>query len=184
MRGLKSKLHALDETIDDYGPCLIWLLETHLTEEEQIEIPWYRIYRNDGTKNGKGILVAVGNSIKTISVEVIRYDEVGQTLWILLKNQQQKIRVRTIYGPQENMITNNELKLYKTIAGQIEIAKEKYQKVLMVGDFNVKMGNHIPGNKEAVSKGGRQLKGIIEKYNLNIINAKGNGQESKEKRDQ
>ena len=46
------------------------------------------------------------------------------------------------------------------------------------------MGNHIPGNKETVSKGGRQLKIIIEKYNLNIINAKGNGQESKEKRDQ
>ena len=40
----------------------------------------------------------------------------------------------------------------------------------MVG-FNVKIGNHISGNKETVSKGGRQLKKIIEKYNLNIINA-------------
>ena len=41
----------------------------------------------------------------------------------------------------------------------------------MIGDFNVKIGNHIPGNKEAVSKEERQLKRIIEKYNLNIINA-------------
>ena len=40
----------------------------------------------------------------------------------------------------------------------------------MVGDFNVKIGNHIPGNRETVSKGGRQLKRIIEKFNLNIIN--------------
>ena len=31
----------------------------------------------------------------------------------------------------------------------------------MVGDFNVKIGNHISGNKETVSKG------IIEKNNLN-----------------
>ena len=41
----------------------------------------------------------------------------------------------------------------------------------MVGDVNVKIGNHIPGNRETVSKGGRQLKRIIEKYNLNITNA-------------
>ena len=63
------------------------------------------------------ILVAVRNNIKTISVEVSRYDEVGQTLWILLKNEKQKTRIETIYGPQENMTPNNELKLcYKTIA--------------------------------------------------------------------
>ena len=41
----------------------------------------------------------------------------------------------------------------------------------MVGDFSVKIGNHIPGNKETISKGGRQLKRIIEKCNLNIINS-------------
>ena len=53
MRGLKSKTDALDETIDDYEPSLICLVETHLAKEEQIEIPWYRIYRNDGTKISK-----------------------------------------------------------------------------------------------------------------------------------
>ena len=69
------------------------------------------------------------------------------------------------------MTPNNELKLlYKTISEQIKIAKGKYQQVLMVGNFNVKIGNHIPGNKETLSKGQRQLKGIMEKYNLNIIN--------------
>ena len=77
-----------------------------------------------------------------------------------------------IYRPQENVTPNNELKLlYKTTAEQIEIAKEKCQQVHMVGDFNVKLGNHIPGNKETVSKGGRQLKRMIKKYNMNIINA-------------
>ena len=70
------------------------------------------------------------------------------------------------------MTPNNELKLLcKTIAKQIEIAKEKYQQVLLIGDFNVKIGKHIPGNKDTISKGGRQLKIIIEKCNLNITNA-------------
>ena len=128
MRGLNSKIDKLDEAIDDYKPNFICLVETHLAKEEKIGIPEYRIYRNDGTKNRKGILISVRNSIKTISVEVSRYDEVGQTLRILLNNLRQKIRIGVIYGPQENMTPNNELKLLcKTIAAQIEIIKEKYQ---------------------------------------------------------
>ena len=44
--------------------------------------------------------------------------------------------------------------LYKTIAELIEIAKEIYLQVLMVRDFNVKIGNHLTDNKETLSKGG------------------------------
>ena len=77
MRRLKSKIDALDETIDDYKPNLISLIETHLAKEEQISMPGYEIYRKDGTKNSKEILKTERNSIKTISVEVGRYDGVG-----------------------------------------------------------------------------------------------------------
>ena len=83
VRGLKSKIDALDETIDDYKTNLICLAETHLAKEEQIGISGYRIYRNnrnEDTKNSKGILITVRNRIKTILGEVSRYDEVGQTL--------------------------------------------------------------------------------------------------------
>ena len=69
--------------IDDYKPSLICLGEIHLEKEEKIGIPGYRIYRNDGTKERKEILIEVRNSFKTISVEVSRYDEVVQIIWIL-----------------------------------------------------------------------------------------------------
>ena len=83
------------------------------------------------------------------------------------------------------MAPNNELKLlYKTTAEQIEIAKEKYQQVLMVRDFNVNIGSHIPGNKETVSKGAKQLKRMIKKYNPNIINANENKCKGKWTREQ
>ena len=128
MRELNSKIDKLEEAIDDHKPDLICLVETHLAKEDQIGIPGYRIYRNYGTKNRKGILIPVRNSIKTIAVEISRYDKVGQTLRILLNNLRQKIRIGIVYGPQENMTPNNELNLLcKTIAAQIEIAKEKYQ---------------------------------------------------------
>ena len=69
--------------IDDYKPSLICLVEIHLEEEEKIGISGYRIYRNDGTKKSKEIFTEVRNSFKTISVEVSRYDEVVQIIWIL-----------------------------------------------------------------------------------------------------
>ena len=120
-----------------------------------------------------------------MSVDVSRYDEVGQTLLILLKNQKQKIRIGAIFRPQENMTPNNEIKLlYETIAEKIEIAKEKHQQVLMVGDFDVKLGNHIPGNKEIVSKSGRCSKIIILKHNLDTINANENKSKGKWTREQ
>ena len=62
------------------------------------------------------------------------------------------------------MTADNEQELLcKKIVEQTEIEKDKYQQILMTEDFNVKIGNHIPGNKEIVSKGERHLKTIIDK---------------------
>ena len=80
MRNLKSKINALDEAIDDFKPNLICLVETELAKEEQNGIQGYRIYRNVGIKNSKRVLIALRYSIKTLSADVNRYDEVGQTL--------------------------------------------------------------------------------------------------------
>ena len=59
VRGLKSKIDSLAETIDDYEPTLIRLVETHLSKQEQIQIPRHKIFRNDGTINSRCILIAI-----------------------------------------------------------------------------------------------------------------------------
>ena len=65
VRGLKSKIDALDEAINDYKQKLVRLGETHLAKEKQIAIVGYRTHSNHGIKNRKGILIAERNSIKT-----------------------------------------------------------------------------------------------------------------------
>ena len=48
------------ETISDYQPILICLVETHLQKEEEIRIPGYsQIFRNDRSGNSGGIMLAV-----------------------------------------------------------------------------------------------------------------------------
>ena len=83
----KIKNNFLAETIDGYELTLICLVETYLTKEEQIQIPRYKIFMNDGTTNTRGILIVIKEKLKAIEVGVNREDEIGQTLWILLNNQ-------------------------------------------------------------------------------------------------
>ena len=47
----------------------------------------------------------------TVILEVAQEKEIRQSLWILLDNNRSNIRMRAIYVPQENVTSNNELKI-------------------------------------------------------------------------
>ena len=64
-------------------------------------------------------MIAVKDTLKTITMQVKQKTEVGQTLWILLNNQKKKIKVGLIHAPQ-GVTQNNELKkLYTSITEEI-----------------------------------------------------------------
>ena len=44
--------------------------------------------------------------------------------------------------------------MYNNISKQISIAQEERQQVLILGDFNAKVGTYIEGNKQTMTKGG------------------------------
>ena len=44
--------------------------------------------------------------------------------------------------------------MYNNISKQISIAQEERQQVLILGDFNAKVGTYIEGNIPIVAKGG------------------------------
>ena len=122
MRWLKSKISSSAETIDNYEPTLICLVETHLSKEEQIKMPGYKIIRNDGTNNSRCFLIAIKKKLKTIVVEVNSQEEIGQTLWVLLNNQKTQVRMGVICGPQENVTPNSELKkMYESMSDTLEM---------------------------------------------------------------
>ena len=86
------------ETISDYQPILICLVETHSQNEEEIRIPGHsQIFHNDRSENSGGIML-VKEKIKTFTLEVAQEKEIGQSLWILLDNKRSKIRIEVIYA--------------------------------------------------------------------------------------
>ena len=89
-------------------------------------------------------MLAVKENTKTVTLEVSQENKIGQTLWILLDNNKSKIRIGVIYTPQENVTSNNGLKvMYNNISKQISIAQEERQQVLILGDFSAKIHTYI-----------------------------------------
>ena len=84
-------------------------------------------------------MLAVKKNIKTVTLEVNKEKEIGQNLWILLDNNRSKIRIGVAYASQENVTSNNELKvMYNNICKQISIAQEENQQVLILWDLMLK----------------------------------------------
>ena len=93
--------------------------------------------------------------------------------------------MRVMYGPHENVTPNSELKkLYESISDQVDIGKEDNQQIIILGDFNVKIGNCMKNSKETITKGGRHLKRWVEKGNLSIVNGESNKCKGLRKREQ
>ena len=77
-------------------------------------------------------MLAVKKNIKTVTLEVNQEKKIGQNLWILLDNNRSKIRIGVAYASQENVTSNNELKVMYNICKQISIAQEENQQVLIL----------------------------------------------------
>ena len=93
-----------------------------MQEEEEIRIPGYEaIYWNDKTSNSGGIIIAVKDTVKTVTMQVMLETEVGQALWILLNNQKKENKSRSD-------TPNKELKrLYTSIMEEIVKAEGEDQ---------------------------------------------------------
>ena len=92
-------------------------------------------------------MLAVKENKKTVTLEVGQEKEIGQSFWILLDNNRSKIRIGVIYDPQELKI------MYNNISKQISIAQEERQQVLILGDFNTKVGTYIKVTNQQWQKG-------------------------------
>ena len=146
---LKSKMESLKSILEQTKPSVSALVETKIAVKEEMEMEGYTPYPMNRNEHGGGILLLVKKELKNLVVVVQEQVEVGEVMWITLSNNRNNIRIGVVYVPQEKDVKVDELKLmYKSIKEQVEEAKAKKEKVLIVGDFNGKVGITVPGNTE------------------------------------
>ena len=158
--------------ISEESPAVVALVETKLPEDEDIVIEGYQSRKMNRDEKGGGVMLLVKEELNNIVIVVEEKKEVGEIMWVTISNVRTNIRMGILYAPQENKTTVSKLKeMYKGISNQIKEAKTKMQNVLLVGDFNCKVGKTIKENTEDVSKGGKLLLKMVSKQDLNIMNS-------------
>lgn len=155
------------------GPTVMVMVETHLSKEDKIEeIEGYRMIRREREEEeGGGILIMVRDNMKPLLVE--REDEKeSEMVWVKIKNARIVYNIGVIYMPQENNKTKGQLqKIYAKIEEEVTRTKQAGEKILIIGDFNCKVGKEIEGNHDRVSKGGKMLNKMITKQGMSIVNS-------------
>ena len=171
IRGIKSKLTSLRNIAEELKPTVMCITETHLIEEEELKIEGYEWFRNDRNKDGGGIAIAMQKRVYDISTIVEKKRDVEEALWVVTDNTKIALRIGVIYAPQESRTGRDEYtKMYESINQQILAAKQKDQKLLLMGDFNCKIGTHIAGNTNEVTKSGRNFIHMIKSNKLVLLN--------------
>ncbi len=169
MRGYKMKKETLRHIIQEEKPVVIGIAETNLEEDEIIEeIEGYKIKRKDRRQKGGGVMMIYREALESMVVEE---EELGgdEALWMTVKNQNIKIRIGVVYMPQENKTSATELKrIYKQIGKEVEKATMENASVILMGDFNAKIGDE--DNEEGASKGGKILMEMVQKQDLYVVN--------------
>ena len=143
-----------------------------MLKTEDLQFEGYTPFRNDrDNRGGGGIVIFVRTELKKICTIVEKGNDIGETLWVAIDNGKTKIRLGVIYAPQESRTSKEEYKtMYEQIKNQILLAREKQQKILLMGDFNCKIGSAIENNKSEVTKSGKLLLKMSNQEALTIMN--------------
>jgi hypothetical protein len=169
-RGIKSKLNSVERISNELKPQVICITETMLGEKEKVDLPGYKNFYNSNKSGKGGIIIAIKNELKEVTVEVEKTNEKHQSLWIKIDNKTNKINIGCIYAPQENKATIKTLNdVYEDIESHKK-ARQKNERVIVTGDFNAKVGPNIPGNKEELSKSGKILMKMVLEQDLTLLN--------------
>ena len=172
LRGIKSKQHSLRNIIEEKDPTVIALVETKLNKEDKIEIEGYRIERVDRNESGGGVLIGYKECLEHVTTVVCEEKENCEILWIKIDNGQIKIKIAAVYMPQENQIKIGKLRqVYKNIEKEIMESQREKENIILVGDFNCKVGEEIKGNNKEVTKGGRLMTELCNNTGLTMVNA-------------
>ena len=172
IRGLKSKTKSLKDIIDAKNPTVLCIAETHLQGNERVKIPGYKVITNNNKSNKGGVLIGIKESLEPVTIEVKSEQDTHESLWIKIDNGKNKIRLGIIYAPQENKSTVQTLQsMYNSIEEEIKTADRNDENLMIVGDFNCKVGAAIPGNREEITKSGKLLCNLIKKWKLDLVNS-------------
>ena len=157
VNGFKSKADSIKQLVAENNVDILLLSETKVYTSKAINIEGYKsfpVVRKD--RQGGGIFIGVRHgSYETVMVS---QGDDPDFITVRLKNNREGIRLILAYGPQENDPEIKRNLFYQNLSSQIELAFLSGDSVIMIGDFNAKLGKDvIGGDVHPMSPNGKLL---------------------------
>lgn len=169
LRGAKSKLSSIKEVICELKPDILALQETHLKEKEKILIEgykWIEGNRNKQSGGGVGFLVDQAIIKNVIREPTTNYIDKMEVRWIrLVVAESHHVCIGVYYGKQESYSHDNTQDEYDALQDQILAYQMNGDEVILLGDFNAKVGHDAAGIQDGdpnCSRNGKMLIDLIE----------------------
>ena len=170
VRGFRSKSESINQIIEEHDVDAILLTETKVHTNSAIDIKGFQSFSAvRDKKSGGGLYLGIRHGL--YESVMIDSGSKGSFVTVCLNGKDCSVRLILVYGPQENDSEDKD-SFYNGISIQVEMAYLNGDSVIMVGDFNAKLGyNVIPKDLHPMSKNGEQLFELCNKYNLKLMNA-------------
>ena len=149
------------------------LVETHLQDGEGKKIEGFKKVASKGRieRGGGGMLVLCKPKLYSKMQMIPSEKEDTEVLWVKLETSDTNLKIGLVYFPQEQKTRVKEIKeIYKELDKEVKKSREKEETMVIIGDFNCKIGTEIRGNYDLVTKGGKILKEWTKKQELLIVN--------------
>ena len=118
---------------------------------------------------GGGIFLGVRHGLyETVMLD--SGDNKAQFVTVRLTNKDFNVQIVLVYGPQENDPEDIRESFYHDVFVQIQTAYLNGDSVILVGDFNVKLGHSVVQNDiHLMSKNGELLFDMFNNYNMKLL---------------
>ena len=173
IRGFDSKALSLNAIVKALDPSLIFLNETHLKNNRQLQLPGYYCFtRNRICEDGGGIATCVRENERLHTLKLTEGDDDLEMIVTRHSQFQTPINIINLYGAVKSRSTNEKInERWNRVREQVTRIEGSGELVVIIGDLNAHVGNMIEGNDMKVSHGGKLVKEFVESGHYTLLNA-------------
>ena len=98
--------------------------------------------------------------------------ENAEFITVRMEGKYNGLRIVLVYGPQEKDTEGNREAFYEHLSVEVERCLLSGDSLLLASDFSAKLGSEIINcDRHTMSRNGKLLHGLIQKYNLYLLNS-------------
>ena len=164
-----GKISSLKAQVKLTRANVVTVQETHARRKGKIQIPDMVVFEAIRKAKGGGTMIASHTSLNPRLVE--SYEDEFELLVVELELKNNKIRMISGYGPQENWSEEKRRPFFVALETEVEKANLAGKSVIIELDANAKLGKkYIPGDPYEISPNGTILAAIVERQGIVVGN--------------